>query len=423
MLIKIESCGMELNKFKISAFKGKKNDYALLTGELSIPSEEVVNIEIPSQVGDDSHIVLPNGLDSRIFEEILRSPLTKNKVYFYDQDGNCFSRLEKDRATNAMGELRINISNKSLIRNIKLPNIPEGEGTIYLVLNTYPGAEACKTASIRTQVIREDLKDLPIPPNLKLITTPKIWEMLISGGITPITSADRIILESDSFATQITERFFGKKIADSYHTYQNILQIGPNWDCLSAITDSRLISITTRSRGRIQINSSGKSPTSKFMIIVKKEVGASEGGDHLKITDDKTGNQFTPVVSDDIKLNLFLNNALGPTYEFYSDFKIAKAKDIHSFAIFVNSHSSEIIKFLYLNPLKMEGEDKTSLLSTFVDNLHSSMYSDIMEDIESAHTGKRGRIGLDAYRNNHFLSATPSVGMAHNMSAAAYSGF
>jgi len=50
------------------------------------------------------------------------------------------------------------------------------------------------------------------------------------------------------------------------------------------------------------------------------------------------------------------------------------------------------------------------------------MYSDIMEDIESAHTGKRGRIGLDAYRNNHFLSAVPSVGMAHNMSAAAYPG-
>lgn len=405
---------MELNKFKISAFKGKKNDYALLTGEIRIPSEEVVNIEIPSLVDDDSHIVLPYGFDSRIFEEILISPLTKHKVYFYDQDGNCFSRLEKDRTANVLGELRINIQNKSLIRNIKLPQIPVGEGTIYLVLDTYPGAEACKTASIRNQVISEDLKDLPLPPNLKLITTPKIWEMLFVGGATPITGVDRIILESDSFTTQITERFFGKKIADSYHTYQNILQIHPSYDCLAAITDSRLISMTTRSRGRLQINSSGKSPTSKFMIIVKKEEEAPE----LKITDDKTGNQFTPVVSDDIKLNMFLNNALGPTYEFYSEFKIAKTKDVHSFAIFVNSHSSEIIKFLYLNPLKMDGDDKTSLLSTFVDNLHTSMYSDIMDDIESAHTGKRARFGLDAYRNNHFLSAVPSVGLTHNVSSA-----
>jgi hypothetical protein len=390
----------EIHNFKAVPFTGKGEHYALLTGDVKINMPEVASIELPPIVVHDCHIVVPKDIDNVIFNELVKSPVLnnpQNKIYFYDQDGNCFGRLEKGRDSNKIGDLRVSINNKSLIRNIKYPNIPIGEGFVYIILDRYIGAETCKTQSIRDSFLNQDFNGLIIPNNVYFIVTPYVRTL-----IDPFVP-NLITFEHHSFTTQIAEYFFGKKITDMQYTYQNILELPESFECLTTTCSSTEIRVTARSRGRIQINTSGKNPKGEFMIIAKYKPTA---GVIPVLKDSSNGDTFDPSLTMDEKLHTYLNSKFGAVYAFYSSLKKIDLDDEEVVKKFLMENSQDVISCMFDAPLKMDSLlVTTKSFSDFIDSLGYSVYSEISRFMKSpgyspiytlGRGDLRGPIGLQA---------------------------
>jgi hypothetical protein len=390
----------EIRNFKAVPFTGKGENYALLTGDVKVHMPEVASIELPPIVVHDCHIVVPRDVDSVIFSELAKSPVLnnpQNKIYFYDQDGNCFGRLENGRDSNKIGDLRVSINNKSLVRNIKYPNIPIGEGFVYIVLDRYIGAELCKTQSIRDSFLNQDFNGLDIPNNVYFIVTPYVRTL-----IDPFVP-NLITFEHHSFTTQIAEYFFGKKIADMQYTYQNILELPENFECLTATCSSDEIRVTARSRGRIQINTSGKTPKGEFMLIAKYKPTV---GVIPTLKDSSTGATFDPIITVDEKLYTYLNSKFGAVYAFYSSLKKIDMKDEDVVKKFLTDNSQDVISCIFDIPLKMDSVIAIpKCFSEFIDTLGHSVYIEITRFLKSpgysptymlGRGDLRGPIGLQA---------------------------
>jgi hypothetical protein len=362
----------EIRNFNAVPFTGKGEHYALLTGDLKVHMPEVASIELPPIVTHDCHIVIPKDIDNAMFVELARSPILnnpQNKIYFYDQDGNCFGRLEKERVNNKIGDLRVSINNKSLIRNIKYPNIPLGEGFVYIVLDRYIGAELCKTQSIQNNFLNQDFNGLVIPNNVYFIVTPHVRSL-----IDPFVP-NLITFEHHSFATQISEYFFGKKISDMHYTYQNILELPNTFECLTAICSSGDIRLTARSRGRIQINTSGKNPNGEFMLIAKYK---PEAGVVPVLKDTSNDTTFNPNVTVDEKLHTYLNSKFGAVYAFYSNLKKIDMNNEDIVKKFLMDNSQDVISCMFDAPLKMDSIIVIpKSFNDFIGTLSESVYLDL----------------------------------------------
>jgi hypothetical protein len=352
---------MEFNNLK--SFKSEDSKTFLLTGNVSITNCKKNGVVIPALNDQDCNIVIPQSL-SHLLNLISNSPVTKNNITIYDQEGNIFNKYLSTRETNKPGNLFYKTSTKMTLNGI---TIPPGDKN-FLLLPDYPGAEACKLESTRNRFIECDYPSNFEEKNLTIFTTKKV----INFGIKFPSTVEILVLDSDSFLESVIEYFFGKHFGD---TSTFIKTLTPSFPCknIVSLTKDNNITISCRKEGKIEFFTNKEEISSDFVILMKSEEISSKT--HLMFNCDKE-------IIFEMTSNENISNVLIYA-DIYYNYKIVEKKT--KFCDFYKENTSELFSFMLDNHFS-EFIQNDNIIDIFFNKIHDNLYSLILNNFISIHS-------------------------------------
>lgn len=389
------------------SFKGNnighfsRDNISLLYSEFEIKTPAPDSITCKSDVDYTTHLIMQKEDDKtfRLISSQITTRVHNQSVYIYDHTCNLITRYESDRESNSGGSLSISIENTNLISNIIVPEISEGK--VVLVLSNYSLLHSCSSERVKNNLINRDFSmfsEKYDTSNMVLYVEKLVKKELDKYLTTPLTDIFESVVTNDSsnyLINILVEDLMGKTICGSKPTFQSILSFSNPGTNIEAIYKYNLgsssdITLTNRTRGRIQVNSSGH--TNKcicFMIITTEFCDPTE----LVLCDEYTGNKFTSTPMDislmeDVVSFKYINNLLCD-FIFHKELCYSGSR---------TKTTDESIDFLRENKLEsfeyMFGEERTQIKSSnkrveALINIGSRLYTNIMSKIRELSNYKK----------------------------------
>ena len=423
------------------SFKGSnighfsRENISLLYGEFEINTPAPDSITCKSNVEYTTHLVMQkqDDITFRLIASQITTPVHNQSVYIYDHTGNLITRYESNRDNNSGGSLSISIENTNLISNIVIPEVSEGKNV--LVLSNYTLLHSCSSERVKNNLINKDFSmfsEKYDTSNMVLYVEKLVKKELDKYLTIPLTDIFENVVTNDSsnyLINILVEDLMGKTICGSKPTFQSILSFsnpGTNIETIYKynLGSSSDIILTNRTRGRIQVNSSGHSNKCMcFMIITTEFCDPTE----LVLCDEYTGTKFisTPMdisLMNDVVSFKYINNLLCD-FIFHNQlcFSDSRTKTIDESIDFLSEYKLETFEYMF-------GEERTQIKSSNIRvkaliNIGSELYTNIMTKIHELSNYKKNTINnksrkgysSDLYQQQTRLPVH-SIGLARQLS-------
>jgi len=423
------------------SFKGNnighfsRGNISLLYSEFEINTPAPDSITCKSDVDYTTHLVMQKEDDKtfRLISSQITTPVHDQSVYIYDHTGNLITRYESDRESNSGGSLSISIENTNLISNIVVPEVSEGK--VVLVLTTYSLLHSCSSERVKNNLINRDFSmfsEKYDTSNMILYVEKLVKKELDKYLTIPLTDIFENVVINDSsnyLINILVEDLMGKTICGSKPTFQSILSFrnpGTNIEAIYKynIGSSSDITLTNRTRGRIQVNSSGHSNKCMcFMIITTDDYNPST----IVLCDEYTGTEFTSTPMDislmaDVVSFKYINNLLCD-FIFHKElcYSGSRTKTTDESIEFLREHKLETFEYMF-------GEERTQIKSSnkrveALISIGSRLYTNIMSKIRELsnykksmkHKKLRKAYSPDLYQQQSCLHVPP-ISLARHVS-------
>ena len=363
----------------------KSSGLNLIYGQVDISTTPRDGIHIKSKVTNKSNVIVNASQCRSLKEKLVKSPVTDQQIYMYDQLGNMVSRLESGRKNNQCGNLGVNTDTQTLLSHMIIPNEPTS--TNYIIIDNYSVLNEVSSEENKIQLLKEDinkLKEKSELSNVVVIIANSIHNVFIK--LYPEYDSffmDVINILDENVISYVAEHICGKIISGSKPSFQGFLNFGKDVDILRCIGDKSSITYTIRSGGKIQINSNKESVSGKILIFIKSESMSYS----VKMTEELTNTAFEitpdmtikPDTFPEIKFdtiittmeNINFGNNLNPSYDVIN---------------FIRSPTNyqKVMYYLFSNQPKINKEyEKLTDDSKLIVDIYNESFTDIKKIIVS----------------------------------------
>ena len=361
--------------------------HTLLVGSIDVTSKLPHSITLKSEINSTSHVILNKNTLSHFRDYMLKSPITNNAIYAYDQMGNIVSRYEANRNNNLTGTLNISIDPISLLGNISFPDIDNNDN-IFFPLTSYAGLYSVVSEKYRDELLYKDIEIFKTNNNLSNVTLVigKTLHSIIKNILSDnyehflLLFKSIIITEDSHVINYIVEILCGKVVFGHNPSFQGFINFGSNYEVIhsticpieSIEENIRCISLTNRRSGRVQINVNGCHGIGSFIIIICKKDNSEGLPSFVEETTNNIINTTSDMIIDDstfpgLSIN-YIKNYLN-TIKFQKELQSTSNTDRLTY---IQENTVSVVRYLFTSP-HTDVEDVKNLTC-----MSRSIYNDYM---------------------------------------------